>query len=59
MLFYDRGTLYLADRQSKKISEVLNAAPYEVDRFDLSRDNRMISYSLTTREADIWMATLQ
>ena len=39
--------------------EVLNAAPYEIDRFDLSRDNRTISYSLTTREADIWMATLQ
>jgi Tol biopolymer transport system component len=59
LLFYDRGTLYLADRRSKKISEVLNAAPFEIDRFDLSRDNRVISYSLTTREADIWMATLQ
>ena len=59
LLFYDLGTLYLVDRRSKQISEVLNAAPYEIDRFDLSRDNRMISYSLTTLEADIWMATLQ
>jgi eukaryotic-like serine/threonine-protein kinase len=59
LLFYERGILYLADRRTKEISEVLNAAPYEIDRFDLSRDNRVISYSLTTREADIWMATLQ
>ncbi len=59
LLFYDLGTLYLVDRRSKQLSEVLNAAPYEIDRFDLSRDNRVISYSLTTREADIWMATLQ
>ncbi len=59
LLFYNLGKLYLIDRQSKKISEILSAAPYEIDRFDLSRDNRTICYSLTTKESDIWMMTLK
>ena len=59
LLFYNLGKLYLIDRQTKQISEILSAAPYEIDRFDLSRDNRTICYSLTTRESDIWMMVLK
>ncbi len=59
LLFYNLGKLYLIDRQSKTVSEILSAAPYEIDRFDLSRDNRTICYSLTTKESDIWMMMLK
>jgi eukaryotic-like serine/threonine-protein kinase len=60
ILFQDRGRLYLLDSQSKKVHEVLSVAPnvfgYGVT---LSRDDRLIYFSLVTTEADIWMMTLE
>jgi eukaryotic-like serine/threonine-protein kinase len=59
LLFYDLGKLYLIDRSSKTARQILSVAPYEIDRFDLSRDNRMIYYSLATTESDIWLMTFK
>jgi len=60
MLFQDRGRLYLLDSRSKKIREVLSVAPNEFGTgVTLSRDDRLIYFSLVITEADIWLMTLE
>ncbi|MEK6321468.1 MAG: hypothetical protein AABN33_07275 [Acidobacteriota bacterium] len=60
LLFRSFGKLYLVDSQSKTIHEVLSVAPHDFGgRFALSRDNRLIYFSLVTTEADIWLMTLE
>jgi len=60
LLFLNQSKLYLIDSESKKIHEVLSAAPHD---FGIgvapSRDNRLIYFSLLTTEADIWLMTLE
>ncbi|PYS56603.1 MAG: hypothetical protein DMF74_28180, partial [Acidobacteria bacterium] len=60
LLFPHQGKLYLVDSQSKKIHEVLSVAPYVFSSGGaLSRDDRLIYFSLVTTEADIWLMTLE
>ena len=60
LLFGYQGKLYLVDSQSKKIHEVLSVAPYVFSSGGaLSRDDRLIYFSLVTTEADIWLMTLE
>ncbi len=60
LLFKHQGKLYLVDSQSKKIHEVLSAAPHDFGiGVALSRDNRLIYFSLVTTEADIWLMTME
>lgn len=61
MLFQDlRARLYLLDSQSKKVREVLSVAPHELGNgVTVSRDDRLIYFSLITTEADIWLMTLE
>ncbi|HEX5731654.1 MAG TPA: hypothetical protein VF131_02375 [Blastocatellia bacterium] len=59
LVFVHQSKLYIVDTQTKKPRELFYAAPYEVERFKISKDERMIYYSITTREADIWLATLE
>lgn len=58
VIFAHENGLYIVDSLSKKPRELFSAVPHEVQRFKLSRDDRIIYYSITTREADIWLATL-
>ncbi len=60
LLVNSGGRIYLVDSGTKKVHEVLSLQPNEVDRrFALSRDDRMIYFSLVVTEADIWLATLE
>ena len=60
MLFNHQGKIYLADTQSKKIREVLSVTPHEVNRgLTLSRDDRLIFYTVAVTEADIWLLSLE
>ena len=59
LIFAHRSKLYLVDSLSKKPRELFSAAPHDVQRFKLSKDERMIYYSVTSREADIWLASLE
>jgi Tol biopolymer transport system component len=60
LLFPYQGKLYLVDSQSKKIHEVLSVAPHDFGNgVTLSRDDRLIYFSLVTTEADIWLMTME
>jgi hypothetical protein len=60
LLFLNQSKLYLIDSQSRKVHEVLSVAPYEFGGgVTLSRDDRLIYFSLLTNEADIWLMTLE
>jgi eukaryotic-like serine/threonine-protein kinase len=60
LLFVNQSKLYLIDSESKKIHEVLSVAPHDFGSgVALSRDNRLIYFSLHTTEADIWLMTLE
>ena len=60
LLFKRQSKLYLVDSQSKKVHEVLSVAPHDFGfGVALSRDDRLIYFSLLTTEADIWLMTLE
>jgi Tol biopolymer transport system component len=60
LLFHRQGKLYLIDSQSKKVREVLSVAPSGFGYgITLSRDDRLICFSLLTTEADIWLMSLE
>ena len=60
LLFQHQGKLYLIDSRSKKVRELLSAAPNEFGHgATLSGDDRQLYYSLVTTEADIWLMTLE
>ncbi len=61
MLFQDlRARLYLVDSRSKKFREVLFVTPQDLGNgVTISRDDRLIYFSLVTTEADIWLMNLE
>jgi Tol biopolymer transport system component len=60
LLFLHQSKLYLIDSQSKKVHEVLSVAPNDFGfGVTLSRDDRLIYFSLASNEADIWLMTLE
>jgi Tol biopolymer transport system component/predicted Ser/Thr protein kinase len=60
LLFNSEDKLYLLDSQSKKTREILNVSPQRFGRGPaITRDNRIVYFSLSSTEADIWLATMQ
>jgi hypothetical protein len=59
LLFYRDDKIYLVDSKSKRVHEVFSIAPRHFRGFTVSRDNRLIYFSIETTEADIWMMTLE
>jgi Tol biopolymer transport system component len=59
LLFFYQDKIYLLDSQSKKLHEVMSVAPNRIQALGISKDNRLIYYSLTTNEADVWLMTLE
>ena len=59
LLFNHQGKLYLVDSRTKKVHEVLSVAPNEINpwHFGLSRDDRLIVFSMAVTEADVWLAS--
>ena len=57
LLFVDDvGKIVLLDRESRKITDLLNVKPNVVSSLaQLSRDNKTIIYSVEQTEADLWM----
>lgn len=54
-----RGKLYLIDSQSRNSREILSVTPHSLNGATLSRDDRLIYFSLVVWEADIWLVTLE
>jgi Tol biopolymer transport system component len=59
LLFKDQGTLYVIDSQTGKPHEILSVAPHGISAPALSKDERLIYFSVAVTEADIWLATLE
>ena len=59
LLFRYQSKFYLIDSQSRKSQEILSVAPHTISGATLSRDDRLIYFSVTVREADIWLASLE
>jgi hypothetical protein len=61
LLFNHQGKLYLVDSLTSKAHPVLSVPQYEINPwiFGLSRDNRLIVFSLAMTEADIWQMSMR
>ena len=58
LLFVDHGKICIVDRESRQTADVLDVKPNAVESLSqLSRDNRMLVFSVGQREADIWLIT--
>jgi Tol biopolymer transport system component len=58
LLFFAQDKLYLLDSRTRKTQELMNVAPNQFQSLGISRDNRVVYFSLKTTEADIWLASL-
>jgi Tol biopolymer transport system component len=58
ILFHHRGNLHVLDTQTGSTHQLVSAAPEEIARrgFAVSPDDRRIYFSLSTTEADVWIA---
>ena len=59
LLFFAQAKLYLLDSRTEKAQELLSIAPHHFQAIGLSRDSRVIYFSLKTTEADVWLASLE
>lgn len=59
LLFQEQGKLYLIDSQSRKTREIHSVAPHTLSGVTLSRDDRLMYFSVVATEADIWLATIE
>jgi Tol biopolymer transport system component/tRNA A-37 threonylcarbamoyl transferase component Bud32 len=60
LLFLDRGRIHLLDSESGTTLELVSVMPEEIARrgFAVSPDDRRIYFSVSTTEADVWIAEL-
>ncbi len=59
LLFIYQDKLYLLDSRTRKAQEILSVAPNRFQSLGISRDSRVIYFSLQTTEADVWLAALE
>lgn len=54
-IFTARNTIFLADSETKKISELYKPTAYELQHANLSPDNRLIFWRYLQINADVWL----
>ncbi len=61
LLFLNGGKIFLLDSQSGKTRELVSVMPEEIARrgFAVSPDDHRIYFSVSTTEADVWMAEFE
>ncbi|MGE0130733.1 MAG: protein kinase [Blastocatellales bacterium] len=59
LLFFAQDKLYMLDIRTRKSREILSVAPNHFQSLGISRDNRIVYFSLKMTEADIWLAALE
>jgi eukaryotic-like serine/threonine-protein kinase len=59
LVFSSAGKLFLIDRASKKVRELLSVTGETLSAPSVTRDDQWIYFQRGTSESDIWMATLQ
>jgi Tol biopolymer transport system component len=59
LLFRFDDQIYFVDSETKKVRTVLSFTPHEIRSFCVSKDNRVIYYTLKRTEADVWLLNLE
>ncbi|MEP6925311.1 MAG: protein kinase [Pyrinomonadaceae bacterium] len=59
ILFAHNGKAFIVDTVTKKTRELLSRPPYDLRGVGISRDNKLLYYTLQTSESDIWMMSLE
>ncbi len=60
LIYAAANKLFVIDMETKRSRELVVPEPNQTPEYPtLSPDNRMLYFSLSTTEADIWMATIQ
>lgn len=54
-IFTDRNAIYLADAQTKKITELYKPFAYEIQHANISPDNKTIFWRYLQVDADVWL----
>jgi Tol biopolymer transport system component len=55
LLFASAGKFFLLDTRTGNLNEIYSLAPWQITRFEMTRDNRLLYFSMEDRQADIWM----
>ena len=56
LLFFHEGKLLVLDSRTKRVKEVFAFSPSGSWGYGLSRDNRLLYFTRTTSQADIWLS---
>jgi Tol biopolymer transport system component len=59
LLFSSQSALYLVDKDTRKVRELMSAGGDDVIAPAVTADNKTIYFHRATTEADIWMAALK
>jgi serine/threonine protein kinase len=57
-VFSHEGKAFIADIESKKVREMFSHQPEQVRSIAVSRDGRLLYYTLSSSESDIWLLEL-
>ena len=58
MVFAHEGKAYIVDIQSKKVKELFSRPPEQIRSIAVSRDGKLIYYTLASTESDVWLLDL-
>ena len=58
LVFPSSGHLFILDSETGEVQELFAPPVGSADYPTVSRDNRTLCFTLTNREADIWLLTL-
>jgi Tol biopolymer transport system component/predicted Ser/Thr protein kinase len=59
LVFAHEGKAYIADTSTKKVRELLARPPEQIRSVAVSRDGRLLYYTLLSSESDIWLLNLE
>lgn len=59
LVFAREGKAFLADTVTKKLREIISRQPEHIRSVAVSRDNRLLYYTVLSSENDIWLLSLQ
>ncbi|MFL6336485.1 MAG: beta-propeller fold lactonase family protein [Pyrinomonadaceae bacterium] len=59
LVYAHEGRAYIADTSTKKVHELLARPPEQIRSVAVSRDNRLLYYTLLSTESDIWLLNLE
>ncbi|MBC7932626.1 MAG: hypothetical protein H7Z38_18860, partial [Rubrivivax sp.] len=59
LVFGHEGKAFIADTVTKKAREIIARPPEQIRSVGVSRDNRLLYYTVLSSENDIWLLSLE